>query len=65
MHETKEPRLLLPVDDAAAALGVGRTTTWDLIKRGLLDTRRIGRRRLVTAESVRRVAAEGAPEATT
>lgn len=55
-----EFRLLVPVDDAATALGVGRTTTWDLIKRGLLDTRQIGRRRLVTIESIRRVAANGA-----
>ena len=54
-----EFRLLLPVDDTATALGIGRTTTWDLIKRGLLDTRQIGRRRLVTIESIRRMAADG------
>ena len=59
ISEHNELRLLLPVDDAAVALGVGRTTTWDLIKRGLLDTRQIGRRRLVTIESIRRLAASG------
>jgi excisionase family DNA binding protein len=60
MNDPFDNRLLLPVEEAAAALGVGRTTTWDLIKRGLLDTRQIGRRRLVTIESVRRIAADGA-----
>lgn len=54
-----EFRLLLTVDDTATALGIGRTTTWNLIKRGLLDTRRFGRRRLVTIESIHRVAESG------
>jgi excisionase family DNA binding protein len=51
--------LLISVDEAAKTLGIGRTTAWALIKRGTLDTVRIGRRTLVTSGSVRVIAKEG------
>ncbi len=52
-------RLLLPVREAAKTLGIGQTSTWGLIKKGSLETRKIGGRTLVTMESVRHVAERG------
>ena len=49
-------RVLLSVKEAANALGIGRTSTYLLIKNGTLKSRKVGRRRLVKAESVRRLA---------
>ncbi len=46
-------RLLIPIEDSAAVLGVGRTTTYALMKAGELTTVKIGRRSLITAESLR------------
>ena len=40
---------------AADALSVGRTTVYELMRSGQLDTRKMGRRRLITAESLRRL----------
>jgi len=36
-----------------AAYGVGQTTTYDLIKRGILETRKAGMRTLITEASAR------------
>ncbi|WP_296721218.1 helix-turn-helix domain-containing protein [Erythrobacter sp.] len=36
-------------------LSVGRTTVYELMRSGQLDTRKMGRRRLITAESLRRL----------
>ena len=36
-----------------AAYGVGQTTTYDLIKRGILETRKVGLRTLITEASAR------------
>lgn len=55
-----DTRLLLPVKDAAKALGIGITSAWRLIGQGDLQTRKIGARTLVTAESIRQVAENGA-----
>jgi excisionase family DNA binding protein len=52
--------LLLPVRDAAAALGVSIRTVWRLIDAKHLHTTKIGGRTLVTMASVRHVAAHGA-----
>ena len=43
---------LIPITDAARELSIGRSKTYDLINEGLLLTVRIGRRRLVIAQSV-------------
>jgi len=43
---------LIPIMDAARELSIGRSKTYDLINQGLLLTVRIGRRRLVIAQSV-------------
>lgn len=47
--------LLVSILDAAAALGVGRTTIYELMRSGQLETRKMGRRRLITAGSLRRL----------
>jgi hypothetical protein len=48
-----QKRLLLPYDEARAALGgIGRTTLWELITSGQLVKVNIGRRGFITAESI-------------
>lgn len=39
------------IDDFCRAYGVGRTTVYALLKNGTLRSIKIGRRRLITAES--------------
>ena len=48
--------LLVSITDSADALSIGRTSIYELIRSGQLETRKIGRRRLVTAESLERLA---------
>lgn len=48
------PRLLLTVDQAGDALGVGRDAVYDLMNAGELVSIRIGTRRLVSVEALRR-----------
>lgn len=43
------------VDDAAKALGIGRVTLYKHINLGSIDTIKIGRRRLVKVDSLRRL----------
>jgi excisionase family DNA binding protein len=47
-----EPPLCLRVEDAARALGIGRSTVYDLIRSGRLRSIKIGRRRLVPRDAV-------------
>jgi excisionase family DNA binding protein len=46
------PRRMLTVEQAAEALGIGRTTMFALIKSGELDSVRIGRLRRVPADAI-------------
>ena len=46
-----------PINDAARALGIGRTSIYALIKEGKLQTVKIGRRTLVKADSIRALVA--------
>lgn len=48
--------ILISISDAARALSVGRSKTYQLISEGKLLTVNIGRRRLVRADSVRAIA---------
>ena len=48
--------VLCSIPDAAKALGIGRSKTYDLIREGRLETVPIGRRRLVRVDSVRALA---------
>jgi len=45
--------LTVTVDSAKKALGVGRTTLYSLIATNQLETIKIGRRRLIKADSIR------------
>lgn len=44
-----------PINVAAWTLGIGRSTFWEMIRKGLIRTVKIGRRRLVPREEVHRV----------
>lgn len=46
-------RLLLTVEEAGAALGVGRSLMYELIARGEIQTVRVGRLRRVRPEDLR------------
>lgn len=43
------------VTDACKAIGVGRTVLYELLAQRRLDSVTIGRRRLITTESIRRL----------
>jgi excisionase family DNA binding protein len=45
--------LLVSITDAAKALSLGRTSIYELIRTGELESRKMGRRRLITAASLR------------
>ncbi len=47
------------VTDACHAIGVGRTILYELLAEKKLDSITIGRRRLITTESIRRLVADG------
>lgn len=51
--------LTVTVNDALLMIGVGRTRFYELVAVGQITTIKIGRRRLVHVESLRRLAAEG------
>ena len=48
--------IFVSITDAAKALNLGRTSIYELIRSGELETRKMGRRRLVTVDSLRRLA---------
>ena len=52
--------LLISINEAARTLNLGRTSIYALIGEGKLDSRKMGRRRLVTTESVKRLVNEQA-----
>ena len=47
--------LATSINDAAKALGLGRTTIYKFIAEGRLEAIKLGRRTLVKVESIRRV----------
>lgn len=49
--------LAVSINDAAKALGLGRTSIYAMIADGRLEAFRLRRRRLVTVESIRRLVA--------
>lgn len=50
-------RLTYSINETAKALSLGRTSIYALIAEGRLEAFKLGRRRLVKAESVRRLIA--------
>jgi excisionase family DNA binding protein len=63
------PRILLTVEEGAEALGIGRTTTFALIKNGELKSVKVGRLRRIPLDEIRayttRLLAEQYPTDTT
>jgi excisionase family DNA binding protein len=56
MHYVRPPphdRLALSVAEACRALGIGRTSLYALLRAGQLEARKVGRRTLIPAESLR------------
>jgi excisionase family DNA binding protein len=51
-NKTGIPRAAISVEEAAEALGIGRTYAFQLIKEGALETCKMGRRRLVPVKAV-------------
>jgi excisionase family DNA binding protein len=52
--------IAISINDTAKALGLGRTSIYAMIADGRLEAFKLGRRRLVKAESIRRlIAAQG------
>lgn len=51
-NNTGIPRAAVSVEEAAEALGIGRTYAYQLIKEGELETIKTGRRRLVPVKAV-------------
>jgi excisionase family DNA binding protein len=49
---TEETRMLIPVEEAARRLSIGRTIMYDLVMSGELATVKIGRRRLVPVKAL-------------
>lgn len=47
--------LAVSINDAAKALGLGRTSIYAMIADGRLEAFKLGRRRLVTTESIRKL----------
>jgi len=48
--------LAISINDTAKALGIGRSLVYSLLKSGKLDAIKIGRRTLLTTESIKRLA---------
>jgi excisionase family DNA binding protein len=49
--------IAVSINDAAKALGLGRTSVYAMIADGRLEAFKLGRRRLVTVESIRQLVA--------
>ena len=47
--------LAISINETAKALGIGRSSVYTLLKTGRLDAIKIGRRTLLTTESIRRL----------
>jgi excisionase family DNA binding protein len=51
--------MLYSINETAAALGIGRTSTYNFIKEGRHKTVKLGRRTLVTVSSIKALIGEG------
>jgi len=55
--------ICVSINDTARTLGIGRTKVYELIKAGLLEVVKIGRRTLVRTASIRALAEEDGTDA--
>lgn len=53
MHTLESPKLAFTITEACHAVGIGRSKLYQLISEGRLQTRKIGSRTLIPAESLR------------
>ena len=51
--------LLMSVDDAASALSIAKHTVIKWVKSGVIPSVKIGSRRLISSEDLKRIATEG------
>jgi excisionase family DNA binding protein len=56
-------RLAVTVPQAAEMLGLGRSTTWQLVRRGRLRSLRVGKRVLIPVRELERFLTEAMAEA--
>ncbi|MBO9581862.1 MAG: helix-turn-helix domain-containing protein [Sphingobium sp.] len=57
MHRLESPKLAFTIAEACHAVGIGRSKLYELIGQGRLETRKIGSRTLIPAESLRSLVA--------
>lgn len=53
MHTHETPKLAFTVTEACRAIGIGRSKLYELIGQGRVETRKIGKRTIIPAESLR------------
>lgn len=58
MHVSDDIKLFYSPAEVQSALGIKHSKFWELVKAGAFDVRKMGRRTLITAESLRHFAAE-------
>jgi excisionase family DNA binding protein len=51
--------IALSINDTAKALSLGRTSIYELIKQGRLETVKLGRRTLIKVDSIHRLVGSG------
>ena len=63
MNSDPTSKILFTVDEACEATGIQRSLLYDLVRRGQIPTRKLGRRRLFPVEGLRRWAEDIEPSA--
>ncbi|NCP18644.1 MAG: helix-turn-helix domain-containing protein [Erythrobacter sp.] len=52
MHTDNTPKLAFTVAEACRSIGIGRSKLYELIAEGRIETRKIGKRTLIPAQSL-------------
>lgn len=58
MQKYETPKLAFTIAEACHAVGIGRSKLYELIGRGRIETRKIGSRTIIPAESLRDLVAD-------
>lgn len=59
MQKHEAPKLAFTIAEACHAVGIGRSKLYELIGQGRVETRKIGSRTIIPAESLRDLVAGG------
>lgn len=59
MQKHEAPKFAFTIAEACHAVGIGRSKLYELIAQGRLQTRKIGSRTLIPAESLRALISSG------